>query len=89
MAPKTVKQIAVLAGLLATFVVVMVLGGGDTPAGTAPPPPMVPGRRGSAKPGADRLGDGIQIEALKAPRDAPAPERNLFRFECRRLPGTA
>ena len=90
MASKTVKQLAVLAALLATFVAVMVLPGGDTPAGTAPPPSnRVSGTTGARpKPGADQVGvTDIQLEALKAPReDAPAPERNLFRFEVKAPP---
>jgi hypothetical protein len=90
MAPKTVKQLAVLGALLATLVVVLMLTGGDTPAGTAPAPSnRVSGTTGTRqKPAADQVAvTDIQLEALKAPRDdAPTPERNLFRFEVKAPP---
>jgi hypothetical protein len=90
MASKTVKQLVVLGALLATLGAVMMLGGGDTPAGTAPPPSNpVSGTTGTRqKPGADQVAVvDIQLEALKAPReDAPVAERNLFRFEVKAPP---
>jgi hypothetical protein len=90
MASKTVKQLAVLAVLLATLGAVVMFLGGDTPAGTAPPPSnRVSGTTGTRqKPGADQVPvTDIQLEALKAPRDdAPVPERNLFRFEVKAPP---
>jgi hypothetical protein len=91
MSSKTLKQLAVLGALLATILVVVMFQGGETtPAGTAPPPSnRVSGTTGTRpKPGADQVAvTDIQLEALKAPRDdAPAPERNLFRFEVKAPP---
>ena len=90
MASKTVKQLVVLGALLATLGAVVLLRGGDTPAGTGPPPSNpVSGTTGTRqKPGADQVAVvDIQLEALKAPRDdAPVAERNLFRFEVKAPP---
>jgi hypothetical protein len=90
MAPKTVKQLAVLGALLATLVVVMMFQGEDTPTGTARPSSNpVSGTTGTRqKPGSGQVAvTDVQLEALKAPReDAPVPERNLFRFEVKAPP---
>jgi hypothetical protein len=91
MASKTVKQLGVLGGLVATLGLVMMLQGGETPTGTAPPPSNpVSGTTGTRqqKPGAGQVAvTDIQLEALKAPReDAPTAERNLFRFEVKAPP---
>jgi hypothetical protein len=86
MAPKTQKQLAVLVVLSGVLVATMMFRGEDAPAGT----PAQPSNRVSGTTGTRRLQPGagqipvadVQLEALKAPReDAPAPERNLFRFE--------
>ena len=86
MSSKTLKQLAILGALGAGLVVVLMFQRGEpTPAGTAARPSnRVSGTTGTRqKPGADQVAvTDIQLEALKAPReDAPAPERNLFRFE--------
>jgi hypothetical protein len=91
MSSKTLKQLAILGALLAGFVVVLMFRGGEpTPAGTAARPSnRVSGTTGTRqKPAAGQVAvTDIQLEALKAPRgDAPAPERNLFRFEVKAPP---
>jgi len=92
MASKTQKQFAVLGALAAGLVLVMVLRGGDTPAGNpAAPSNPVSGTTGArAQQGRGSVQapvTDIQLEALNAPReDAPVPERNLFRFEVKAPP---
>jgi hypothetical protein len=90
MAPKTVKQLAVLGALLATLLAVMMFQGEETPAGTGSQPSNpVSGTTGTRpKPGTGEVAvTDVQLEALKAPReDAPVPERNLFRFEVKAPP---
>lgn len=90
MASKTQKQLAVLGALVVGLVFVMMLRGGDTPAGA----PATPSNPVAGATGARQQGRGgqvavtdIELEALKAPRDdAPIPERNLFRFEVKAPP---
>jgi len=92
MASKTQKQFAVLGALAAGLVLVMVLRGGDTPAGNpAAPSNPVSGTTGArAQQGRGSVQapvTDIQLEALNAPReDAPASGRNLFRFEVKAPP---
>jgi hypothetical protein len=90
MASKTAKQLGVLGALLATFVLVMMLQGGESPTETGPRPSNpVSGTTGTRqKPGAGQVPvTDIQLEALNAPReDAPVAERNLFRFEVKAPP---